>query len=103
MMVALAAFPRPCSNRGGTGATGEAAGFEVSAGAGGPIGVKECETYVEQYEACIKKMPAPQRDPLLASFDTQRNVYRELAKTDDKAELAKSCQAAIDALKEKCP
>jgi hypothetical protein len=100
--ISLLAFPHPCAKR-QTSVVGEAAGFEVSSGPGAPIGVKECDDYAARYEACIDKMPPRDKDPLLATFDTQRNVYRDEAASGDKAKLAASCQAALDAIKEKCP
>lgn len=100
--LALAVFPNPCAKR-QNAVGGEAAGFDVSSGPGVPVGVKECDDYVACYEACIEKMPPAQKDPLLATFDTQRRVYRTEAAAGDKAQLAASCRAAIEAIKETCP
>ncbi len=100
--LGLLAFPNPCAKRQAS-VVGEAAGFEVSSNPGGPIGVKECDDYVARYETCIDKLPAPKKDPLLATFDSQRSVYRDQALSGDKAQLAATCRAALDAIKETCP
>ena len=100
--LALAAFPHPCAKRQNS-VVGEAAGFEVSSNPGAPIGVKECDDYVARYEGCVEQMPPAQKDPLLATFDSQRSVYRSEAASGDKAQLAASCRAALDAIKETCP
>ncbi len=68
-----------------------------------PVGIGECDAYVNKFEACLKKLPEEERQAREAEAESQRKVLREEARHSElRALLEESCSAALAALKE-CP
>ncbi len=64
------------------------------------VGIKECDEYIEKYQACVsEKVPKDARDSLSASLAQMRASWKAAASTPSaKASLAQACtQAAATA------
>jgi hypothetical protein len=70
-----------------------------AAGAGGAIGVPECDEYLDRFAACLAKMPPPAQDAVLEGLVAMRRAWAEAATTPEgRTGLATGCRAALDAL-----
>ena len=70
---------------------------------GEPVGVKDCDAYLERYDDCVKKLPDAEQEARAPEGQTMRKVLREEAqRAESKDKVAGYCQAALAALKD-CP
>src|SRR6185295_18954807 len=67
----------------------------VTAGSG-PIGVRECDAFVKQYEVCMSKLPQPQKGAMEATLAKHREDFRKKAEGPDKAKLRDTCKELLD-------
>lgn len=77
------------------------AAARASARAAEPIGIAECDDYIEKYEAClIDKVPDEQRADLRRTLNEQRSKWHDaMSSGQDQAAIAEQCKsAASDAL-----
>jgi hypothetical protein len=72
--------------------------------ADGPIGVAECDRYVESYRRCVAGMPEPERAPHTAVVEGQRRAWTT-ARGEERlaAGLAQACEAASAAARVALP
>ena len=68
---------------------------------GDKIGVAECDSYLEKYEACAKnKVPEPGRGAMLSSINQLRNSWITIAVNPETREsLAKECKQNLEETK----
>ena len=95
---------KPAENKPAENKTSEAnkpADGKETAGSGDKIGVPECDTYIEKYEACIMdKMPEAQRGAVKSALDQSRKAWKDAAANPTtKAGLSAACKTALDAAK----
>ena len=66
-----------------------------------PLGVAECDKFVDQYVACVDlHVPADQKDRLMGELHVQRARWRELQKMQDgKLAASLSCRGVAQRLK----
>ena len=67
-----------------------------------PFGVAECDNYVSKYLACVDgKVPAEEKEELMAAFEANRTKWRALATLREGAiALGLACRAAAQKSKE---
>ena len=65
------------------------------------VGIKECDDYIEKYQACVgEKVPKEARDSLSASLAQMRTSWKTAASTPSaKASLAQACTQARETAK----
>ncbi len=70
----------------------------TTTGAGGDIGVPECDEFLTKYEACVTgKVPEAARAQYNASLKMWRDSWRQAASTPQgKAALAQGCKMAAE-------
>jgi hypothetical protein len=97
LSLALGAVMLACAG-GGDGDGANTAGATAS---GGKIGVAECDSFIEKYEACVNsKVPEVARSMVKANLDSMRTAWKKAAETPQgKAGLAQGCKQALDQAK----
>lgn len=68
---------------------------------GNNVGVKECDDYIDRYQACVNdKVPKESRDALSASLMQMRSAWKAAATNSNaKESLALTCTQASQAAK----
>jgi hypothetical protein len=68
-------------------------------------GVAICDSYLEQYEACvIPRLPPSQVNRHLTGIQRQREAWRDLASSAAKREsLSRICRAAVETARQEFP
>jgi hypothetical protein len=96
LLLALA-FGACASSTGATSGTTTA-----GSGGGDKIGVAECDTYLEKYEACLNdKVPESARAVMRSSFEQTRKSWKDLAATPQgRTSPAQACKMADDNAKQ---
>jgi len=85
-----------------TAVEAQAAIDELAASSNGaPLGVPECDDYLQKYEACMSaSVPEPTRGTLLKSLAASREAWRQsLTSPGAKEALASACTQAREAAK----
>lgn len=66
-----------------------------------PIGVEECDSYIQQFTQCVSRLPSTSREELLESLDRTRASWRVLSRSSDHREqLATSCKSLRSSMRE---
>ncbi len=68
----------------------------MAANAEDRVGIKECDDYIDQYQACLnEKVPKEARDSLAASLSQMRTAWKAAAtNAGSKEVLAQACTQA---------
>jgi hypothetical protein len=100
--LALAVVAAACGGKQPEKKMAPAPGVEAAAPAADAIGVPECDTYIQKYEACIDaKVPEVARASVKSAFDQVRASWKTAAATPEgKAGLAAVCTQAMDTAKQ---
>lgn len=94
--------PRTDGGASGRATTSAAASASASvsapAASSGPIGVAECDAYIEKMRACARDAPEADRAKRTESIDAIEKQWKERARVDSKATLVDLCKAATHGL-----
>jgi hypothetical protein len=70
---------------------------------GEPVGVKDCDTYVERFESCVEKLSDDEQAARAPEAEAMRKVLREEARRpESKDKVGAYCKAALPLLQD-CP
>lgn len=71
----------------------------ASASSSGPIGIAECDDYVERMRACIEKAPAEERAKRKEAIDAVESAWTTQAKSaTDKSLVQSACRQSLSAV-----
>lgn len=66
-----------------------------------PVGVAECDTFLQNYEACVGKMPGAQRDQVSGAISQMRTAWRQAAgNAQSRAALPQQCTMMAQQMKQ---
>jgi len=79
----------------------EAGKLEAQPTSAGPVGIPECDEFIEKYRRCVADhLPEAARQGVQTGIDAMIQGFREVAAGPAKAGLASACKVAFDSTKQ---